>query len=250
MLPIGSIIILAVLVLVIGFILGALIATLWSGREKVENKPKAGVVKRSGMAVIAILWRDYATGKLATEIDEKVFKDQNSLSDDQRQRLLIAGREWANWLGLGLQPVINLATETPPAPTGSESSQLPLEPPPPAMPFKVPPPSQPSAPSRRSSTIAKPPAPGARLPVQAEAEKEKKQAPLTIVGQINEILQEIVSADPEEKRTIKLVETPDHGVTVWVGLDQYDDLESVPDAAVKALIRAAVGEWERRTEKK
>ena len=45
---------------------------------------------------------------------------------------------------------------------------------------------------------------------------------------------------------IRLVEDPKEGAVVWVGLEHYAGVDAVKDPEVKALLKAAVGEWERR----
>jgi hypothetical protein len=71
-------------------------------------------------------------------------------------------------------------------------------------------------------------------------------APKSIAAQIDEILQEMLENSPLESRAIRLLELPTKGMVVMVGLDQYEGVEAVPDEEIKAMIRSAVAEWERR----
>jgi hypothetical protein len=41
-----------------------------------------------------------------------------------------------------------------------------------------------------------------------------------------------------------LAQSPEGGVNVYVGLTRYLAIEDVPDAQIKAAIRAAIAEWE------
>jgi hypothetical protein len=68
----------------------------------------------------------------------------------------------------------------------------------------------------------------------------------TIVGQIDEILQEMLVLMPAETRKIRLIEIPNQGVAVLVGQEQYPGIDAVPDADVRNLIRQAVSTWEVR----
>ncbi|HEX2979611.1 MAG TPA: hypothetical protein VHO48_05050, partial [Anaerolineaceae bacterium] len=66
----------------------------------------------------------------------------------------------------------------------------------------------------------------------------------SIVSQINDILQDKVVGSPYSGINIRLVESPSKGIVVQVGLDQYPEVEDVPDPAVRQLIQSAVSEWE------
>ena len=70
--------------------------------------------------------------------------------------------------------------------------------------------------------------------------------PKSIAAQIDEILQEMLEHTPLASRGIRLMEFPNRGLVVLVGLDQYEGVDAVPDEDIRALIRTAVQEWERR----
>jgi hypothetical protein len=72
--------------------------------------------------------------------------------------------------------------------------------------------------------------------------------PPTIAAQVDEILQEKLEESPLKPRGIRLMELPDRGMVVLVGMDHYDGVDAVPDPEIKALIREAVAEWEARVE--
>jgi hypothetical protein len=90
------------------------------------------------------------------------------------------------------------------------------------------------------------PAPTPTRPVPAPKKKEEMIAPLSMVAQIDEILQKNILETPLEKMGIRLVEVPGGGVTVYVGLKRYAGVGEVPDPAVQSAIRAAIAEWERK----
>lgn len=74
------------------------------------------------------------------------------------------------------------------------------------------------------------------------AEKHKRQ--LSIVEQVDEVLQELLENNLLKGRNIRLTEMPNKGVTVWVGNEYYDGINAVPDEDVKRIIRQAVKKWE------
>lgn len=82
----------------------------------------------------------------------------------------------------------------------------------------------------------------------AEPSAEKKPAPppTSIVGQINLVLQEKLAGSPLEDRGISMSQSAEGGVIVTVGASQYFGVDEVPDTDVKALIRAAIAEWEKK----
>jgi hypothetical protein len=70
--------------------------------------------------------------------------------------------------------------------------------------------------------------------------------PRSIAAQIDDILQEKLKDSPLAGRAIRLMELPNRGMVVMVGLNQYDGVEAVPDEEIRNLIRSAVAEWEER----
>lgn len=72
-----------------------------------------------------------------------------------------------------------------------------------------------------------------------------KPRPTSIVGQIDEILQEMLLDSPFAERTIRLTEEANLGVIVWVDRERFNGIEAVPDQEIQNLIRAAVKKWEK-----
>ncbi len=95
-------------------------------------------------------------------------------------------------------------------------------------------------------TIA-PPAPAADLlkPV-VKIEDKKALAALSMVAQIDSVLQARLINTPLAKRGIRVYESPEGGVQVEVGLEKFATIDDVTDPEVKAFIRAAVAEWEKK----
>ena len=69
----------------------------------------------------------------------------------------------------------------------------------------------------------------------------------SIAAQINDVLQSRLPGSPFEAVGINLIETPDQGVVVRVGSEEFPGVEAVSDPAVRAFIKAAVAEWEANT---
>ncbi len=67
---------------------------------------------------------------------------------------------------------------------------------------------------------------------------------LSIVGQIDEILQAKLAGTHLDERGIRLVEGPDQSMVIKVGLQSYNEIDAVPDEQVRQLIRLSVAEWE------
>ncbi len=67
---------------------------------------------------------------------------------------------------------------------------------------------------------------------------------LTIVEQVDEILQDILEFEGLKARNIRLSEMVNRGVIVWIGQQYYEGIEAVPDDDVKQLVRRAVRKWE------
>lgn len=146
-----------------------------------------------------------------------------SLSSDQRKRLIDLVSMIRPWLEGKPAAVPTLTTPPPLSKPISVSVQ------PPAPPAQPTPPPQ-SAP--KFSTIAK--------------EDRPLTAANSIVGQIDSILQMRLSGTPLAERGVFLAQSPEGGVIVYIGLTKYMGVDEVPDAEVKAAIRAAIAEWEKK----
>jgi hypothetical protein len=79
------------------------------------------------------------------------------------------------------------------------------------------------------------------------AKEDRPAAPAnSIVTQIDTVLQARLAGTPLEERGIFLTQSPQGGVSVYVGLTRYNGVDEVPDPEVKAAIRAAITEWENK----
>lgn len=152
--------------------------------------------------------------QLHLELDGADLGAPGSLLPDQRRRLIAALSQARPW-------VEAQAAAVPPR------SAPAAEPPPPV----VPPPVEPV----KASLF-----PGRAKPV------EPPPAPLSIVEQINEVLQKRLAGTALGMKAISLSESPTGGVIITVGAVRYQGLDAVPDPEVVAAVRAAIAEWETR----
>jgi hypothetical protein len=155
--------------------------------------------------------------------------DTRTLSSDQRKRLIEMLNVMRPWL-----------------------EGKPVTPPPPPQPRSASTPSAVSPPSTPSAAIQTPqPALSPSTPVTPRspsiAKEDRPVAPAnSIVGQIDAILQARLEGTPLDERGIFLAQSPEGGVMVYIGLTKYMGVEEVPDAEIKAAIRAAIAEWENK----
>jgi hypothetical protein len=149
------------------------------------------------------------------------------LSPDKRKRLIELITVFRPWLEGG-QP--QQAVSQPAAPSQISSPQG-TQLAPDSVQVAVPRPVQPSP----------KPAPPVKKP-----EAEKNIASLSIVQQIDTVLQARIADTPFAKRGIRLQESIQGGVEVFVGLQKFLAVDDVPDETVKAVIRAAIAEWEKK----
>lgn len=224
----GNQLLLAILFGVFGLILGALLAVLFSGRGHPEDEPepRAPAPPPPHPGEVRV-WRAGGAGRLVTEVDGRAFFEARDLSMQQRQDLVRLLRDWAAWLDLGLQ-----------------SRQPTASAPAPARPAEAAPQKDVVNPVRAENEAP----PSAYAPALKPAEGKQPAAPASIVAQIDEVLQEMLESSAMKSKGIRLVEDPRDGVTVWVGLQHFNGIDSVTDPEALALIRTAVAEWERRAE--
>jgi hypothetical protein len=149
----------------------------------------------------------------------------SSLSVDQRKRLIEMLNFIRPWLENKPAPAPAMMTPPPPSPGPAPAISTPSNPKPASQPLP--------------QTQDKPSAPAAK--------DDRPAAPAnSIVGQIDSILQQRLAGTPLESRGIFLAQSPEGGVNVYVGLTRYNGVDDVPDAEVKAAIRAAISEWENK----
>jgi hypothetical protein len=151
--------------------------------------------------------------------------DTSALSGDQRKRLiemLSLIRPWLEGKPAPAPTPTYPSQPRPVMPTAPQTHLPPIAPSPVINPLTSP----------RPTTIAK---------------EDRPSAPATsIVGQIDSVLQARLEGTPLGERGIFLAQSPDGGVMVYVGLKKYMGIDEVPDAEIKAAIRAAITDWENK----
>ena len=167
-------------------------------------------------------------GALSIDLDGKRI-DASSLSTTERKRLI----EILNLI----RPLLDAKPALTPQPLPSQSLESRLDaissPPPDPMPAPIQ-----STPSAQKSTT--PPTPSRKN------EEKPEDAPTSMVGQINAILQLRIANSPLASQGVTMMESPSGGVMVYVGVNKYEGIEDVPSEEVKAAIRAAIVEWENK----
>lgn len=80
--------------------------------------------------------------------------------------------------------------------------------------------------------------------VPKKLDPEKEFALLSIVQQIDSVLQKKLLNTPLEDAGIRLQESPQGDLEVFVGLQKFTSIDDVTDEKIKSVIRAAIAEWE------
>jgi len=268
----------ALIFVAVGLLAGVLIMTLVGDRRRRKDEadksspvmddlivPEMPVLPETRFASIAALYRESRSGKLVTDVKGKVYLNRGSIPEELLRDLQEAARNWQIWLGVpaveppAAAPVAVPAFEHAPAVVAepedapdvskvegetlaaendlvaldTESAETnPVE----AEPIA----NEPVATAPVATAIL-PPIPPA--PVVRIAPIEKPRAK-TMVGQIDDVLQEMLPETVYAGHNIHLGEEYTNGVVVWVGANKYIGIDAVPDPEIKALIQSAVRKWE------
>jgi hypothetical protein len=232
----STVLIVAALCLAIGYIAGLLITSLVGSRSKSESetenpdldkrlpnlpatppagfhigisKPMPATEQRVPPFDQVLVWRDRPGGGLQIDLDGKSYSKASSLTPGQRQRLSAWIPEIQSWLGITL------------AKTSVEANKRDAD---------------------VANGILEAKTGETRLDINSKP--VLPQAQKSIVTQIDEILQDQMSGTALAERGIRLCEAPGQGVTVWIGLEQFQGIDAVTDAEVLTAIRHAVNTWE------
>lgn len=121
---------------------------------------------------------------------------------------------------------------------GPAAQAAPTVPPPPLQTQPVPVPTPAVRPTVTPVSFIAPGAP--KKPKNPEEEFKK----LSIVQQIDTVLQSRIAGSALEKTGVSLQESPQGGLEVHIGTNKYETIDDVPDGEIKTVIRAAIAEWE------
>ena len=81
--------------------------------------------------------------------------------------------------------------------------------------------------------------------IEDEDEMDSEIKTLSVIDEVNDILQKKLTGSPLAGKGIHLMENPNKEIRFWVGLNSYDDVDEIPDLEVRQIIDAAVKEWEK-----
>jgi hypothetical protein len=227
-----NILLLVLVFVTVGFVGGALVAVIWSTRLKREEQPNEGEEPAarkipSRLQPLVELFRLRTNQQIVVSLDGKYYSSSSEMEERQLLMLRQAAEDWERWLGI----------EKPPQPVAVEE-----KPQPEAIDIDRESEARLNEISAAVPVMNAQPAPATVLPGILP---EVKPKPTTIVGQVNEILQEKLAGS---NKTISLVDDMHRGVIVWVGLEKFDGIDAVPYPEAQKIIREAVKEWEKRTE--
>lgn len=162
----------------------------------------------------------------------------SALLPDQRKRLIEMLNVIRPWLEGRPTPA---PTSAPPATPSAPQAGL-LD--------RIQPPPAPATPSNPTPPVLHPPPappqPASPRPAIIAREDRPVASANSIVSQIDAILQARLEGTPLEERGIFMTESPEGGVSVYIGLTRYNGIDEVPDPEIKAAIRAATTEWENK----
>jgi hypothetical protein len=251
-----------------GIIIGLLIGLMINALRGDSSKTASPSVSSSRGIDNILLWHDKEGGNLIVDLDGSTFLRVNEMRADQRSRLETVYSQLKRFMGVQ-DTTPRPATVTPAAAQVEQSAQVPftepLSQPVPAQTFtsqSVPAQTIPAQPAPVQSIPIRPapatPATAAvnpktnDLPAVTEDKKGAKKPlpapikPLNIVGEIDEILQDMIAGTPLLERGLELVETPAHTIAVRVDSHQFESIDAVTDPEVQQIIRSAVKNWENK----
>ena len=84
--------------------------------------------------------------------------------------------------------------------------------------------------------------------LKPDNEEETEIKMLSVVDEVNDILQRKLHGSAMAGKGIHLMENHNKEIRFWVGLESYNDVSDIPDPEIQALINTAVKEWERNRE--
>jgi hypothetical protein len=204
-------ILLAGIGVVIGFLVGVLVFTLRKDSPP-KHPSREQVLSDSDQSVR--IWREGKERRLVIEISGVSHYRGSDLKDEQSHIITGLIRELQAWMGASASAQTEPAKSAPPD-LSEETQKTSLNP------LKI---------FSRS--------------LQPLEKTGSDEPDLSIVGQIDEILQAKLAGTHFEDQGIRLVEGPDQSMVIQVGLQSYTEIDAVPDDQVCQLIRLSVAEWE------
>jgi hypothetical protein len=226
-------ILIAVIGIVIGFLLGALVFTL--RRESSPQPPSRKQVltdKQDGLRI----FREGKDESLVIEIEGATYHRESDLNPEQGRRLTKLINELRTFMGVPSTPPVQV-------PAAQTDSLPPVQAPASQTDSLKPAVIQTAEDKNRTSLNPFQIFTRSLRPMEKSGANEPDKS---IVAQIDEILQTRLENTPLADQGIHLIEGPDQGMVIEVGVNRYTDIDEVPEAEIRRLIRQAVSEWESR----
>lgn len=165
------------------------------------------------------------TGELLLKLDGNPT-DTNALDSEDRKRLIAILTAMRPWLEV---PKTAAASSAAPKPVSS--------------PQGVSSPRPQAAPVPTLAISAPDPKPALSSP---NDDDDEVAVPQSIVAQINSVLKARLVGTPLADKGIRLQESRDGGVLVWIGMEKFEGVDEVPDENIKAALKSAISEWENK----
>jgi hypothetical protein len=224
---ISFLILIALVAIGIGFALGSLV-TGSRGERVPTEKSKASPV--SNLVQVAGVMTDRGGKAVFLQVEGKIIRSINDLSREQRTRLLPYFEVLTSWFNPTANKTAAVAAPRPSLEGATDSGVL-----------------QAATAGYGQPQLQKPSLNPINVLARAiQSDINVPPATKSIAAQIDEILQEKIEGTQLEKRGVRLLELPNKGMVVMVGLDQYAGVDEVPDEEIRSVIKSAVVEWERR----
>jgi hypothetical protein len=177
------------------------------------SAPRAKVEQRQALLELRLT----DAGRPQLQMDGREV-DPLRVSPEQRRRIID--------LMVMLKPWVEPGTPATPPPAGAISRE--------------------PAPVVRQTAVSAKPAAELGAPAPPPAAPSAPVTQMSLVAQIDSILQARLVGTPLAARGIRLAESLHGGAIVFVGSNQYDGVDRVPDPEIQAAIRGAITEWENK----
>jgi hypothetical protein len=212
---INSVLLVAGICIVIGFLLGGMLSSM-------RKEPGSGSSDHQS-SVSLKAWYEPKDNELIVELNGKEYERSAKITPKQRNQInqiILKLNDWLAYIPIQKQKdgLASTPQTTSQAPVASETVKPRLS----------------LNPVNMLANALKADVPISQLPTES------------IVTQIDDILQEKLNNSPLSGEPIRLMEWPNIGMVVMIGLDQYESVDVIPNEEIKNLIRSAVAEWEQR----
>lgn len=228
---------LLLLIALVSIGLGYALGTVFSRPGGQDDQTEANMSPDSDLVEVARLWRVPGERDVYPQMESRIYKSVDDLSDEQWKRLYQSTEDLRYWMKGYLHLTQPSSNSSPVSPEVTS--------------FRAIEGTNKLNSAKENSRASAPPSPPSLNPVNilaraVAADANVKLPAPSIAAQVDEILQENLENSPLKNRGIRLMELPDRGMVVMVGMDQYDGVDAVPDPDVQGVIRSAVAEWEAR----